>query len=403
MDGAFYGCINLGNVYCLLDTPPNTSYTRFPFENCNCPVVHVYNGKRNNYEQCYDWGEAISQNIISLIDDIPLQKAESISIDNAPYNCAVNEMGQATATILPANVASHELSWSSSDPNILYINEFTGEFFGQANGVVTITATATDGSGVSASALVYVGQQEVGTTGDVNGDGRINGLDIVEMVDIIMNQPSDPSLVTSFDLNADGNINGMDLVELVDLVMSQTVSSAKSRKAPERLNSNMNSAVTMSKTNDGEVSLGFNSSDSFILSQFTLELSEGVQLTDIISSDRRHVVAYQPIDERHYAVLCYSTRNAPFADGNDMLRICYEGSGTIKVSDVMLVDTERKPLWVNGGTFNEATGINIVNDNLEKPSDIYSISGILIQKNATSLIGLKKGTYVINGKKIQIK
>ena len=53
-----------------------------------------------------------------------------------------------------------------------------------------------------------------------------------------------------------------------------------------------------------------------------------------------------------------------------------------------------KEIFVDGSSFN---GI------FEKPSDIYSISGILIQKNATSLIGLKKGTYVINGKKIQIK
>ena len=59
---------------------------------------------------------------------------------------------------MPTNAFSRELSWSSSDDTILYIDEFSGMFVALSEGTVTITATATDGSGVSATATVYVGQ-----------------------------------------------------------------------------------------------------------------------------------------------------------------------------------------------------------------------------------------------------
>jgi len=60
---------------------------------------------------------------------------------------------------LPENVFTHELSWSSSDDTILYIEEFTGQYVGLSKGNVTITATATDGSGVKGTAKVYVNEQ----------------------------------------------------------------------------------------------------------------------------------------------------------------------------------------------------------------------------------------------------
>jgi hypothetical protein len=241
------------------------------------------------------------------------------------------------------------------------------------------------------------------TLGDVNGDGRINGLDIVEMVDKILDRPSETFIFDAGDFDGNGVINGMDLVEEVALVLSQTSSGVKIRKAPERLNPDMASIMRMSKNNDGGISVGVESADDYILSQFMIELSDGQQLRDITSTDRDHVVAWQPIDEIRYMVVCYSTRNTAFADNNDLLRISCEGSGTVRVSDVMLVDTDRKPHYINGSEFDIATGIELVNGSFAKPADIYSVSGVLVKKNANSTKGLGKGIYVVDGKTILIK
>ena len=243
------------------------------------------------------------------------------------------------------------------------------------------------------------------TMGDVNGDTRINGLDIVEMVDKIMDRPSDYFIFAAGDFDGNGKINGMDLVEEVALVMSQTASGVKSRKVPEKLNQDMASTMRLHKTSDGRISVGMDSFDAYILSQFVVELSDGQQLTDITASDTHHTVAYQPIDGHRYAVVCYSTRNVEFSDNNDMLKISCEGSGTVRISDVMLVDADRKTHYIKSAELDEATGIDIVNVNgvFSKPTDIYSVYGALIKKNARSAIGLSKGIYVVDGKSVFIK
>lgn len=57
--------------------------------------------------------------------------------------------------------------------------------------------------------------------GDINEDDKVNGMDIVEMVDYIMNNGY-ASTADLYPVGApDGVINGMDLVEEVDLILSQ--------------------------------------------------------------------------------------------------------------------------------------------------------------------------------------
>ena len=406
-DGAFKSCSSLKTVYNLSMNPQDTPYTNPAFEECDCPVeVHLYEGVKSRYEASVGWGYQVDHEFIILIDDMQLQKATSIIIDNTPIYCEVGEVGTATATILPTNVASHELSWTSSDPSILYIEEFTGQFVGFDVGTVTITATATDGSGVSGSATVYVGQvgpvQDT-TPGDVNSDGEINGFDIVIMVDIIMGDTSVTYDMSATDLDGDGEINGFDLVELVDLILSQHVSGAKARRAPKKLDFVSNPSLLISRNSNGEISVGMESNDDFILSQFILELSEGQHLTGISASDKHHVVAYRQVDDNRYSVLCYSAKNAIFTDSRDMLTISCDRSGTVRFSNVMLIDAEKKPHYVRDTEYCETTGIVHVNESFAKPTDIYSISGAIVRKNATSFSGLGHGIYIVDGKTLIIK
>lgn len=240
--------------------------------------------------------------------------------------------------------------------------------------------------------------------GDVNADTRINGLDIVEMVDKILDRPVTGTFIfAAGDFDANGVINGMDLVEEVSLVLSQTASGAKARKAPERLEPDMASTMRMSKNNNGDISVGVESTDDYILAQFVVEFSKGLQLKDFISADRDHVVAWQPIEGNRYMVVCYSMRNETFVDNNDLLRISYEGEGIIKVTDAMLVDKDRNPHYIRNTEYGETTGIELVNGTFTTPTDIYSVTGAIVKKNAKSTKGLGKGIYVVNGKVITIK
>ena len=338
---------------------------------------------------------------------LELSGSFSFSVNKAPLTITADNKSRQEGTANPELTVSYSGFVNGDDENSLSQKP-------------TVTTTANTTSSVGTYPIIVSGAVSSNyeityvegtltvvkdyTMGDVNGDGRINGLDIVEMVDKILDRPTTGTFVfAAADFDANGVINGMDLVEEVSLVLSQTASGVKARKAPEKFNPDMASMMRMSKTHDGSISVGIDSADDYILSQFVLELSDGQQLKDIAAADRDHVIAFQQIDGNRYMVLCYSTRNAAFTDNNDLLRISCEGEGTVKVTDVMMVDADRKPHYVRDTEFGEATGIEIVNGSFVKPADIYSVSGSLVRKNAKSTRGLGKGIYVVNGKTIIIK
>ena len=64
--------------------------------------------------------------------------------------------------------------------------------------------------------------QDIGCTanGDVNGDGGLNILDVVQIVNYIMDiaEFSD-SQICSADMNGDGGINILDIVQIVNLIL----------------------------------------------------------------------------------------------------------------------------------------------------------------------------------------
>jgi len=61
-----------------------------------------------------------------------------------------------TATVTPENVTDSSVTWATGDATIATVSE-TGQVTGVANGMTTVTATANDGSGISASCTVIVG------------------------------------------------------------------------------------------------------------------------------------------------------------------------------------------------------------------------------------------------------
>ena len=58
-------------------------------------------------------------------------------------------------------------------------------------------------------------------TGDVNADGNIDVIDIVEIVDAILNSPFiDECVESSADINSDGVVNVIDIVAIVELILN---------------------------------------------------------------------------------------------------------------------------------------------------------------------------------------
>ena len=237
--------------------------------------------------------------------------------------------------------------------------------------------------------------------GDVNGDGKINVLDIVKIVSYIMGSPTQPFIEKAAHHNDDGVINVLDLVKEVSLVLAQGSTPSAGAKATKTQSTSTLPAVMITDEGQNKLSIGVDDSRQFIVTQFVMETTSGIKINDITSDDN-HVVAYREVAENRYAVVCYSMTNAPFKSNNSIINVIYSGKGHITVSDAILVDEQENEVNFGSATSGLVTGINYLNaENM--PVDIYTVGGKLVKKAATSTKGLPKGIYIVNGQKVTVK
>lgn len=89
---------------------------------------------------------------IKVIGAVPVA---SISVTPSAVTLKEGQTKQLTATVLPENASEQSLAWSSSDTDIVTVDE-NGLCTAVRYGTAAITAKATDGSGVSASCIITV-------------------------------------------------------------------------------------------------------------------------------------------------------------------------------------------------------------------------------------------------------
>ena len=237
--------------------------------------------------------------------------------------------------------------------------------------------------------------------GDVNDDGKINGLDIVKIVGYIMGSPTQPFIEAAADLNEDGIINGLDLVKEVSLVLTQSSTTTAGAKTIGKRGQVSASQIALENPKHGVLTLSTDDNRDYILSQMIIETSGDVTV-DSITTDAKHIVAYSKVGENRYAVVCYSMTNESFVSNRDIIDIHYTGNGYINLSNVLFVDSEENEVSFGGTSFSDTTAIKEINSTV-KPADVYSVTGKLVKKSAISFEGLPAGIYIVNGHKIIIK
>ena len=237
--------------------------------------------------------------------------------------------------------------------------------------------------------------------GDINDDGKINGLDIVKIVGYIMGSPTQPFIEAAADLNEDGIINGLDLVKVVSLVLTQSSTTTAGAKTIGKRGQVSASQIALENTKHGVLTLSTDDNRDYILSQMIIETSGDVTVNSI-TTDAKHIVAYSKVGENRYAVVCYSMTNESFVSNRDIIDIHYTGNGYINLSNVLFVDSEENEVSFGGTSFSDTTAIKEIISTV-KPADVYSVTGKLVKKGAISFEGLPAGIYIVNGQKIIIK
>ncbi len=183
--------------------------------------------------------------------------------------------------------------------------------------------------------------------GDVNKDGEINVMDVVEMVAYIMGDGAEGFVFAAADLYPDGAINVMDLVNLVDLIMNS--SAANAREWTEN-------SMSLSTLADGAVSVKVNNPEQYVASEFIVEVSAG-QALETVTADKHHRVTCSQLDDSHYKVMTYSSANSTF-NSDALVQLHISGEGMVNVHDALLVDESRKGVAFAPAVGGYTTGIN---------------------------------------------
>ena len=264
--------------------------------------------------------------------------------------------------------------------------------------ISNIVVTKTDGTQLKLSDAKFKIVVTNVIKGDANGDGEVNVSDIVEIVNYIMNKPSDKFVFAAADLNGDGEVNVTDIVKVVSIIMSSSNNAPKRAAVAEMVD---NDQLEMTSKDSKTLSLNLQNEGSYVASQFDIVLSAGQTLESIQLNSKRmanHQMTYTNTSDNRYKVVIYSLNNAAYkGQGGELLNIKVAGSGDVSVEDILFVTAgqmEKNFPPLRRGT----TGISLTTNEAET-MDIYTIDGRLIRKQAKSTDGLEKGLYIINGKK----
>ncbi len=150
---------------------------------------------------------------------------ESISLNKSSLTMNVSSTRHLVATVLPANATNRTVTWSSSNSNVVSVDE-DGVVTANKTGTATITATTNgfniDGIHLRVRCQVTVvasGGDDDLLLGDVDGDGYINIADVTALIRYLLSHNATGIELDNADVNGDGVINIADVTTLINRLL----------------------------------------------------------------------------------------------------------------------------------------------------------------------------------------
>ncbi len=456
-NNAFYGCRGLTSVVSRIKEPFSFGNSAFNYISSDC-VLTIPHGTKDAYiaagwtEDIFKGG-IVEEPAISTDEQLSVSEAttapgKTVSVDILLENKTTDLTAYQFDLVLPTGFTlatdskgkyqvtkteryeddSQNLSVSKTDDNIYKVLSFSmsnSVIEGNAGAILNVLLqteadleagvyegkienvifTKVDGTQLKLSDVTFSVEIDPIVQGDANGDGEVNVADIVEIVNYVLGKPSAKFVFTASDLNGDGEVNVTDIVKVVSIILSADGGSAKERRA-EQDEMTDNDMLTLTKNGDDMLSLNLVNEGRYIASQFDVRLSDGQTLNGITLNSQRagnHHVAYTEVENGLYRVVVYSLSNSCYG-GNDgeLLNLSITGDHTdnVSVENILFVTSNHSEKRFDALS-DEATGISAVKT--EGMSDIYSMDGRMVRKQATTTDGLPRGMYIINGKKQLVK
>lgn len=263
------------------------------------------------------------------------------------------------------------------------------------------------------------------TLGDANNDMKINVGDFTAIANAIMGNPSDTFVEKAADVNEDGKINVGDLTGVANLILYGTVTPTTSAKAYQG-NTYLPTVVSVDDCNasvgtEFTVAIDVKGNYGFSAYQFDMVLPEGISVKmngnepcawlSTVRTNEKHTnfFASEMVANNIVRVLAASTNGYKF-EGNEG-SVAYvtlvadhsvvAGDYSVGINNIILSangETIMPDATTFGVRIGDSTGIkDVLSDDANL--SVYDLSGKIV-KHVSSANELKKGVYIVNGKKI---
>jgi len=261
-------------------------------------------------------------------------------------------------------------------------------------------------------------KQANGLKGDVNGDGEVNGTDLVALVNIIMRENGVG--YSAADVNSDGEVNGTDLVTLVNIIMAakpaRHLMAAESRGHGSGAQVAIGAAIGSAMGDTRELTLTLsNRAMDVTMAQMDVTLPKGMRLADAdngaVMAGRTSLYSHSlyvssNADDNTVRLMLASGRNA-LIEGTEgtIIRLTvttgadFEG-GDIVVGNMLctspdLTEARPQPVTLHLAADGSTTGIAEMERSGEDES-FYNLGG-------QRMSAPRKGVNIIDGRKVVVK
>lgn len=364
---AFFPDAKLTTIFCNAAVPPTIAPDAL-MNNPGNATLYVPANSLEAYKEADVWksfGTILSQKEFVTVTDVIV----------TPSSANVSVMGtvKLTATVLPAE-AEQKVSWMSSNQSVATVS-VNGEVFGVKDGICTVTAYATDGSGVKGECVVTVGV----------------GKQLKLSVPYISGYPGDrfyiEAAVSPDDTTVEWDIDNTDVATLTADGLSATV----------KLVGNGNATLKATASNGLSKEVEINVMNFIALTEITVNPSEiECEVGDIISIMEFNV---QPVPED-------ASVFDPEISIEDDTVLNYDPDDIDMQNFICLSNGTTRLVWSQGDITGYCTvtvitpsvGIDsIAEDTVRHDDRIFSIDGSIIDGSVDTLL---PGLYIVNGKKV---
>ncbi len=243
-------------------------------------------------------------------------------------------------------------------------------------------------------------------SGDANGDGTVTVTDYIAVANYILGLNPANFNATAADVNGDNDVNVTDYVGVANIILYGNYQGPSANSMMAFGSDETLPWLEIGVTDNGKMNLLLHDSKPFSAFQMDIRLPEGVEIVEanMAKTNQTRNLGFAKLQDGTWRLLYGTLENKDVnlvGDNMLTLELAIANSavgGYVTFDNIFLTDRNASTIQLNGIQSGLPTGINPIETGMVVNEDSYDLMGRKVDGSQ-----LKKGVYVVNGKKMFVK